>query len=476
VIVTLLLRDRNDFTLENFRRVAWQGEAVEFGEEALQAMAEARRRFEALIAEDRDLVIYGVTSGFGDGAGTQLDDEGRTRQAKLPPYHRGLALGESLPDRVIRGMVFARLTNFIEGHAAVRPQFAERLAAILDGRTLPRLPLRGSMSSGEVDQLTTLYHELVGPDCEIGEAGVLMNGSPCSSALAADLALCADRRLRLMEKVLALSIEAYNAPLDAYDPALATLWGPAEAAALDGLNRHLQGAEAKGRRAHQAPVSWRIVPRVLAQTHRATGSLRDAAAEALKSITDSPVYLPPDDRHPKGRVLSNGGFHNGTTYPAIDGLAQAWADVTGLTSRQVGKLLDPQVLKSPAAADSGVNPSGIRHFATLHVWFRQAAQEEARPTFMPLDEAGSYQTDLLLPTFRAYDKAVKVGRNLDSCLAILAAAASQVLWHAGRQPAPGLREFLAGIRQRFQPVTTPRDLGRDCEDLATAFSGGALSA
>ena len=50
---------------------------------------------------------------------------------------------------MVRGILFARLANFVEGNAKVRPVIAERVAALLDG-PLPTLPLGGQVGPGEV--------------------------------------------------------------------------------------------------------------------------------------------------------------------------------------------------------------------------------------------------------------------------------------------------------------------------------------
>ena len=45
-----------------------------------------------------------------------------------------------MPERVSRAIVFARLANFVEGHAAISPAIANGVAAMLDGGPLPVLP------------------------------------------------------------------------------------------------------------------------------------------------------------------------------------------------------------------------------------------------------------------------------------------------------------------------------------------------
>src|SRR5260221_14118357 len=102
----------------------------------------------------------------------------------------------------------------------------------------------------------------------------MLYGSSCATALAADVALHAGHRLPLAEAIFALSIEAFRAPLDAYDEALDDLWGDqAETAVLQPLRGHLSGAVPSGRLAHQAPVSYRILPQILGQAQRAVGAV-----------------------------------------------------------------------------------------------------------------------------------------------------------------------------------------------------------
>ena len=42
------------------------------------------------------------------------------------------------------------LANFVDGHAAVRPEVALAIAQMLDGQPLPEVPAEGNGGSGEV--------------------------------------------------------------------------------------------------------------------------------------------------------------------------------------------------------------------------------------------------------------------------------------------------------------------------------------
>src|SRR5207249_951147 len=120
---------------------------------------------------------------------------------------------------------------------------------------------------------------------------------------------------------------------------LEELWGdPHETEALLTLRGLLDGAAAE-RRPYQAPVSYRILPRVLGEAHRALAAAEQAAEISLRSVTDNPVYIPPDAEHPLGRVWSTGGYHNGQAYPALDRLAATWANLCQLAERHGERLI-----------------------------------------------------------------------------------------------------------------------------------------
>jgi histidine ammonia-lyase len=476
--MTVIVDTREDFTLENYRRVALGGESVRIGPRARERMESARASFVALLDSDRTAFIYGTTSRPGIEVGRALaPDEQRgfvgTLRGNWSPSFGG---GGVLEEHVVRGIVFARLANFVEGNAKTRPVIAERIAALLDG-PLPTLPLGGHVAAGEILTLSPLM-SAIESDFEEGETMALVNGSPCAAALAADVALASRHRLHAAERVFALSIEAFRAPLEAYDEALEALWDDEhEIAALRGLREQLEGALETDRLDHQAPVSYRILPRVLGQAHRAVSAIEHAATVSLRSVTDNPVYLPPDEQHPLGRAISTGGYHNGIAYPAMSALAAAWADLIFLAERQITAMhvgatsVLPPLLERPGGAGGKTNLLG---------WvagsFLEDARTSASATLLP-SGVGDAQNDVGAPTFLAYRKERVAADCLDSALALLAVSSSQGLWATDHAPAPPLRPFLARVRSVFAPVDDPssRRIGDELGRLAQAFGAAALT-
>ena len=474
----VVVNAREDFTLEAFRRVTVGGEDVVIGPVALAVMATARAGFEQLLRSGGHGFVYGVTTRPGVEVGTVIPpEEWRSYARRFRGVGRGFGQ-DCLDERVARGIVFARLADFVGGHAKVRPELARKVAALL-AAPLPRLPLDGQTGAGEI---LPLMHLMAAVDADLaeGEGMALLNGSPCATALAADVTMHAGHRLALAEAIFALSVEGYRAPLDPYDQALDDLRGDAaERVILGRLRGHLSGAGPSGRLAHQAPVSFRILPQLLGQAQRAVWAVEHAAATALGAVTENPVYLPPDGDHPAGRVLSTGGFHNGSATPAMNWLTAAWADLALVAQRQVTALHSPTSglphLLAPPGFTGGASGGATNLFGWVATGLVEEARSLAAPTLLPAT-INDTQNDIASPTFGAYRSQHRAAQCLDSVLAILALVSSQALFATGRPPAPPLAGLLTGIRSVFPPVQTERaGQGTQAGELASIFHQAALT-
>ncbi len=482
--MTVAIEGRGDLTLAGFERVAWRGERVALGVPVKQRVEAARAAFLRFCANNPDVAIYGVTSGYGQNARRQMGEDEAAGFASLSLAAGAMSFGDPLPGRIVRGILFARLANLVDGHGATGWRIVEAVAAMLNGeRPVPPVPRDGNGSAGEILALYHLFAPLSDAfRMELKEKGPLTNGAPCAAALLADAALAARRRWNLACEVFALSVEGFRAPLQAYDPALAGLWNDADAgAALARFAALLAGAAAE-RRGYQAPVSYRILPRVLGRAHRALRTAGETAEAILPAVTDNPVYLPPDESapdasFPDGRCFSTGGYHDSHAVPAMDALAADCADLCLIAERHASKLLDANIsglpeklARDPRRVAGGT--AALAYAPMASVGFLEQARSAATTTLLPGSEGGAFgQDDVVSPVFAAWEKQETAGRALERSLAVLAAVASQALWVTERPAPPALRGRLDGIRAGFAPVddVAPRILGRDGDALARAF-------
>ena len=184
-----------------------------------------------------------------------------------------------------------------------------------------------------------------------------------------------------------------------------------------------------------------------------------AATVSLASVSDNPVYIPPDDMHPLGRCISTGGFHNAMAAPALDGLAAIAADLCLLAHRLAVRLIDARSSHLPDLLMAGRDPAdadghgSVGYVPMAMTGYVEQALNAAQRTFLPGTEtAGAGQDDVAAPAFLSWAKQDRAGRCLDACLAMLAVLASQALHVTDRDPPPSLRSFLDEVRALVKPV------------------------
>src|SRR5262249_10760548 len=188
------LTKRADIDLDAVLAVAWKKETVRISETALDRIARCRASFLELIDSHPAPVIYGVTTAMGELASTRLAREERDLHARIKAFAAATSFGDPYPERVVRGIVLARLANFLEGHAATTPRVALAVAEMLDGRPMPQVASSGQGGAGEILALYPLFAALTQRfDLEVKVRGSLINGSPCPSHL---LAVAATARWR----------------------------------------------------------------------------------------------------------------------------------------------------------------------------------------------------------------------------------------------------------------------------------------
>ena len=279
-----------------------------------------------------------------------------------------------------------------------------------------------------------------------------------------------------MVRVFALAVEAVAAPLDAYDTALQDITAdPDHRNVLRQLNEYLDGVPKSGRLPHQAPVSWRIVPTVLAMVTRTVRMAQETAEQSLQSIAHNPVYLPPEPAYPNGRAISPGGFHNHQASRAIDMLNAAGADICALATKQTCRLLDGAPFGLPkllVPADSGV--IGTEFLAWSQTSHAERSRQAAVPAVLSigLEDPGGGQSDVAAPVFLAYERHLDIADAVDASLATLSIAIIQAFRLSQRLPPPKLREFHEALATIVPPFEQDRvsDLGATLRRLKASYS------
>ncbi len=208
-----------------------------------QRIAKGAQFLDSLL--DKEGVIYGVTTGYGDSCVVAVP----LQHVEALPRHlytfHGCGLGKLLDAQATRAVLAARLQSLCHGVSGVRVELLERLQAFLDQDILPLIPEEGSVgASGDLTPLSYVAATLSGErevmfrgerresadvHRELGweplvlrpkEALALMNGTAVMTGLACLAFARADYLLRLATRITALNVVALQGNPEHFDERL----------------------------------------------------------------------------------------------------------------------------------------------------------------------------------------------------------------------------------------------------------------
>ncbi len=357
-----LIIDGENLSLENIASVARLDRKVEISEKSLQRIAASRRMLEKLVRDEE--VVYGITTGFGRFSEVVISKENAIQLQKNLIASHAAALGEPLPDEVVRGAMLLRLNALARGYSGVRPCLAQYLADLLNKGVVPVVPGQGSLgASGDLAPLAHLalvvtgqgearYRglKMSGADA-LKKAGLeplelwekeglaMINGTQVMTSLGSLAALDAINLLKASQITAALSLEALRAAPEAFDPLIARV-RPHKGHALVAANLLLllEGSRLIGsdRKKVQDAYSLRCIPQVHGASADAIEYVRGVLEIEANSVNDNPLLFANE-----GKVLSGGNFHGQPVAQALDFLALAAAELGSISERRIERLINP---------------------------------------------------------------------------------------------------------------------------------------
>lgn len=475
--MTVRVERPGDLTVEAVERVAFAGERLALGDRLLRAVDEARGRMLAALSGGQR--VYGVNTGMGYLAGIDLTAEEQRRHQRTLLLGRAVGSPPWLPAGEARAVLATRLAGFLPGHAGVSAALCAFLADRLNDGFTPAIPATGVGGAGEVLPLAHAFAPLLGvgavlgPDGTVEDAGAalaaraadpyqpgakegvaLLAGAPAATALALARLRAASVLARQLLQAGAAAVSALGAPLDPYDAALDRLDDDRlRAAARARLRAALDTAHPAVPASRQAPVSFRVLPQVLAHVDREVARLDADVRLALPATQDSPAFV-------DGRFLSNDGFHAIQLAADLDTVAAALVRAAELAGQHVHRLLDRRFSGLPDQLTP--SPGPFAGLVVVHKRVVGALNELRRlavPASLGLADTSLGQEDAMTFTFEAAAKLRRVERLVREVVACALLTARQA-WHLrGAVPLP----FAARLVGAVEPVTSDRPLGPDLD-------------
>ncbi|MFL5891468.1 MAG: histidine ammonia-lyase [Solirubrobacterales bacterium] len=481
--------------------VARDGIDVTLTGDAIDAMAASAAIVDGLA--DSDEAVYGVSTGFGSLATTQIPTDRRVELQQSLIRSHAAGMGPPVEREVVRAMMVLRARSLAMGYSGARPAVAHAIVAMLNAGITPVVPEHGSL--GASGDLAPLAHcalalmgegEVFGTDGArqaaadaLGAAGLepmalrakeglaLINGTDGILGMLALAIEDLERLLRVADLTAAMSVEALLGTDRAFAADLIALRPhPGQAASAANMHRLLEGSAVVASHRYDDPrvqdaYSLRCAPQVNGAARDVLQDARRAAHAELAAAIDNPMILP------DGRVESCGNFHGSPVGLACDFLAIAAAEVGAIAERRTDRLLDAsrsQGLPPFLADDPGVG-SGL-----MIAQYTQAAmvaenRRLAAPASVDSLPTSAMQEDHVSMGWSAARKLRTALDNLTGILAVeLVAAARGLELRAPLEPAAGTAAALAAVREQVPGFGPDRWLAPELETAKGLVRSGRI--
>ena len=445
-----VLLDGETLTLEQVVAVARFGAKVDLNSAAKEKVLRSREYVDQLIEENQ--LVYGITTGFGMFSDVVISkEEAKKLQRNLIMSH-STGVGEPLPAEVVRAILLLRANALAKGFSGIRLSTLEMLLEVLNAGIVPVVPEKGSLgASGDLAPLSHMVLVLLGEgeafykgrrmsgqealaEAEIepvvleGKEGLaLINGTQVMTAIAALAVWDAEILWESANITAALSFEALEGILDAFDPKIhAVRPHPGQIDVAKQIRLLTEGSTfvaGEPRPRVQDAYSLRCVAQVHGPSGDAVAYVKKVVEIEINSATDNPLIFPEEKQ-----VFSGGNFHGQPIALAMDFLGIAVAELANIAERRVERLVNPFLSGLPAF----LTPNGGLNSGFMIVQYSAASlvsenKTLAHPASVDSIPSSANQEDHVSMGTIAARKARNIIENTAHVLAMELLAASQAV-------------------------------------------------
>lgn len=488
----ITLRHTDDITLETVEAVAHEGQTLTIHPALLEAVRRSHEEMRVALANGER--VYSINTGTGFLATKDLSE------AEQVLHQRNLLLGRAvgsppfLPPEEARAVLVARLVNLLSGYSGATPELCQFVVDRLNDGFIPAIPRTGIGASGEVIPLSHAFQTFLGVGSVINTDGTvqdaasalarrgvtpyepapkegiaLLAGAPGAVAISVARRRTAATLSRQLLFGAACAIHAARAPLSVYSEHVGRLGDdPVLSDILSSLRSLLRGSESS-QSILQAPVSFRVVPQVLAHVERTVSRFTSDIERALGAVSDSPAFV-------DGRFVSTGGFHEVELAAGMDTCASALIRAAELSSQRIHRLLDSRFSGLPDQLTSAPGPqAGLILVHKRVVGVVNELRRLSLPASIGLADTSLGQEDAMTFAFEAAEKLRRVEslvRDVTACELLVARQA----WTLRDEQIPeGLREVAQPLMDAVDPVNEDRPLGPDLTRLNAMLERGEFA-
>ncbi|MBT7617798.1 MAG: aromatic amino acid lyase, partial [Calditrichaeota bacterium] len=351
----------SDLKIEDVVKVARGGEKVQVHPDAWDRIEKCRAFLQENI--DANNTMYGVNTGIGELAEVILSPDQVVDFQKYLIYSHAAGVGEPMDIDTVRSAIMSRINVHCHGNSGMRRVATETLVAMLNEGVTPVVCKRGSVAAcGDLSPMAQMAMVMIGegeafykgvrmPGAEaMKKAGVptitflerdglaCINGSNMITGMGSIMAFEAEQWLKTHSIAAAMTLEALNANLRAFDHRLHEVRGYEGAMkTAEHIRRLLEGSTVKGPAGKklQDAYSLRSTPQVAGAAFDTMIFVRKMFETELNGVGDNPIFFPEDNE-----VISGANFQGTPMAFALEYMAIATTTVSALSERRLNRLLN----------------------------------------------------------------------------------------------------------------------------------------
>jgi histidine ammonia-lyase len=481
--------DGQELRVEDVVAVAMSAADVGLDAEAESRIEAGRKTLETVMQRGR--THYGVNTGVGEFRTTVIPPEKVLELQRNLIRSSACAVGEPLPEEVVRAMMLLRANAFATGRSGVRLEMVELLLQMLNRRVHPTVPRQGSVgSSGDLAPLAHIGLVLMGEGeawfkarrmpgaAALGAAGLapielqakeglaMINGTQMMTAIGALFLHRAMRALDAAEVAVAMSLEALKGTARSFDPRIFQARPHFGAVAVaTNLRAMLEGSEILKSHANvphevQDAYTLRCAPQVLGASLDAFLQAKKVLEVEMNSAVDNPLVFEDGD------VVSGGNFHGMPVAMALEQVALAAHVIGSYSERRIARLVDGRLSHLPHFLTSS---KGLESGMMIPQYTAASLVSESKSKCFPAC-ADSIPTSANQEDFNSMGsvsalKLMDVVMNTERIVAIELLCACQGLEFAKFLPGRGVQAARLAVRAKVPALEEDRPITGDIEEL-----------
>ncbi|MBM6616278.1 histidine ammonia-lyase [Bacillus suaedaesalsae] len=479
----------NTLTLEDVKRVCYEGELVSISKDSLKKVKGSRDAVDKIVSEKR--TIYGINTGFGKFSDVVIDESDVNDLQKNLIRSHACGVGDPFPEVVSRAMILLRLNALLKGFSGVRPVIVERLVTLLNSNIHPVIPQQGSLgASGDLAPLSHLALVLMGEgkvqyngtiyateevykkegltpiELQAKEGLALINGTQAMTAMGVVNWIEANDIAIQSEWIAALTMEGLEGIIDAFHPAIHEARGyPEQMEVAERMRNLLAGSQLitkQGDKRVQDAYSLRCIPQVHGASWQSLNYVKEKLEIEMNAATDNPLIFDGGET-----VISGGNFHGQPIAIAMDFMKIGVAEFASISERRIERLVNPQLNDLPPFLSA---KPGLQSGAMIMQYCAASLVSEnktlAHPASVDSIPSSANQEDHVSMGTIASRHAHMIIQNVRRVLAIECICALQAVQYRGvEKMSPQTFAFYEEARKIVPSITEDRVFSEDIENL-----------